>query len=318
MLVSVIIPVYNVIDYLEDCWKSIVKQTYKNIEIILVDDGSTDGSDELCDKLVQTDSRACVIHRKNGGLSAARNSGLDVCRGNYITFVDSDDIVADNMIELMLKVLLSNDADIVHAKNIKWIDASEYLAIKDQQNTNITDEQVRLYKGEEYLLSQDYADMSWSKLYKKSCWQNVRFREGIIHEDFESTYKLIYEAARVAYIDEVLYFGRTRPGSIIQLGFRTESLVIIELCEERIHFFEKKSNLKLLQWAYGSYYEFLLSFVNRMGDCAGLSDIEKRKKRHELMKKYRDNIGSFVTIEDISLGVKIKLLACCFFPSLWG
>ena len=311
VLVSVIVPVYNVRDYLQECWKSIINQTFRNIEIILVDDGSTDGSGELCDELSKQDKRVIVIHRKNGGLSAARNSGIDVCKGEYITFVDSDDVIAPNMMEVLVSAINETGADVVQCESIRYEKDFDEIELGDNKF------QVKTFPGNAFVGSESYKDVSWAKLYKRSVWSKRRFMEGIIHEDYALTYKLMYESSLVAYIGETLYYARIRPGSITQLGFRKESLILVKLSEERIEYFMEHNDKRLLDYAYAGYYGYLLSFFNELTKADCLDKIERKEIRKSLIVKYRKNIMKFLGIESIGVKTKIKLVACFFIPSLW-
>ena len=311
VLVSIIVPVYNVSDYLQECWDSIISQSFKNLEIILVDDGSTDGSGELCDELSKQDKRVIVIHRKNGGLSAARNSGLDVCKGEYVTFVDSDDFIASNMIEKLVLAMSETGADIVQCESIRFENEL------DEKKTVDNHFQVKTFPGNVFVGNENYKDVSWAKLYKREVWSKKRFREGIIHEDYALTYKLIYESALVSHVGETLYYARIRPGSITQLGFRKESLILVELSEERIEYFMEYNDKRLLDYAYTGYYGYLLSFYNKLIKDNCLDRIERKEISKSLILKYRKNIMKFLDIESIGVKTKIKLVACFCIPSLW-
>lgn len=311
-LVSVIVPVYNVREYLEECWNSIVKQTYDNIEIILVDDGSTDESGKMCDEFAKEEARVIVIHRENGGLSAARNSGLDVCNGEYITFVDSDDVIAPNMVSAMVSVMDETKADIVQCEGGRFADEADILKIQ-----NCGQEGIEVFRGKDFVGDVDFKDMACGKLYRHTIWCNVRFREGIIHEDFALIYRLFYEASLVARVGQPFYFARKRVGSIMQLGFRRESLILIELSEERIDFFRGKNEKELLDKAYISYYGYLLTFYNQMLRSAYFEREEKVCVCNSLLRKYRSNILCFLSIKSIKLKSKLKLASCFFVPRLW-
>lgn len=310
-LVSVIVPVYNVSEYLEECWNSIARQTYDNIEIILVDDGSTDGSGKLCDELSRKEYTTIVIHRENGGLAAARNSGLDVCSGEYITFVDSDDMIAPNMIEDMVSAINETDADIVQCDYFRYENREEINNISHNQV------QIEITSGKKFVGTENYKDIACAKLYKNVCWQNIRFREEIIHEDYALIYKIVYEAFRVTYIEDILYYARIRSGSITQLGFRRESLILVELSEERIEYFQINNERKLSDKAYTSYYDYLLSFYNQIRRCNNYEKNEKKSVCESLLRKYRNNIFRFLNIESIQIKTKIKLICCYFVPGLW-
>lgn len=209
-LVSIIIPIYNVEKYLEECFASVVNQTYKNIEIILVDDGSTDDSGKIADKLAEGNVRATVIHKKNGGLSDARNVGMRTARGEYITFIDSDDYVDKEFVRVLVDAATESDADIAQCDNSR--------RIKDMGNGS---GKLTILSGQDAFVSmmkfKSISPPAWGKLYKKSLFDNsgLTFPVGRIHEDTAILYKLIYFANKIACIDTRLYYYRLNNNSIM-------------------------------------------------------------------------------------------------------
>lgn len=204
-LVSVIVPIYNVEQYLERCIKSIQNQTYKNIEIILVDDGSPDNCGEICERYAVGDKRIKVVHKKNGGLSSARNAGIAVARGEYYLFIDSDDCIAVNMVERMYSVCKHNDTDIVICGYQRFSEDEEIASIDTSKKEKLTildkDEAMsRIYShGVKYVVA-------WNKMYRKTLFDNVRYKEGKLNEDEFTTYKLYGNSNKIAEIEDVLYF----------------------------------------------------------------------------------------------------------------
>lgn len=218
-LISVIIPIYKVEKYLDECIKSVVDQTYKNIEIILVDDGSPDVCPEMCEEWAKKDSRIKVIHKKNGGLSDARNAGLDIASGEYIAFVDSDDWVLPNMYEKLLEVIKREQADIC-ACNIKSCYSDHEVVWGCDEYTIGDSEQIldMLYSNTKYPVS------ALNKLYHRKCWKKLRFPVGKICEDAFTTYKLVHEAKKIVQITEAFYCYRIRPESIMTSGFSVKKM----------------------------------------------------------------------------------------------
>lgn len=209
-LISVIIPVYNVEKYLRECVESVIGQSYKNTEIILVDDGSTDSSGMICDEYAQQDSRIKAIHKKNGGLSDARNAGLAVCTGDYISFVDSDDTIEENMLEILIRNALDNDAEISMCRSNTFGDNGH----KSYSGTG----KISFYKGKEkiinYLFFLSGASISVClKLYKRK-GLNCKFPVGKTTEDAFVVLDLVQENNRLVVQDIGLYNYRMRPGSI--------------------------------------------------------------------------------------------------------
>ena len=235
-LVSIIIPVYNVERYLKRCLDSIVNQTYKNIEIILVDDGSTDSSGKICDYYANRDSRIIVIHQRNQGLSGARNAALDIANGEYITCVDSDDFISQSLVEKLLDSMLKYKADI-SVCGIVYCDDNDFELKKQVVKSN------KVIDGKEQiknLLScTDIATMAWGKLYKRQLFDNVRYPIGKYNEDVFTTYKLLSLSKRTVVINQSLYYYRQVSGSITHSSFSIKHLDAIEGTIKRAEFVEK-------------------------------------------------------------------------------
>ena len=231
-LISVVVPVYNVKDYIEACLSSLISQSYKNIEVIAVDDGSTDKSGEICDEFAKKDERIKVLHRKNGGLSAARNSGIDIAKGEYIAFVDSDDTVGPDFIKSMF--------DICETEN-----CSMAVCAYGEKDNGEGEVSFRIFKGKELLYGfygKDHIKLTaaWNKLYKRELIGDVRYPEGRIHEDEATTFRFIYCSERIAVTDRVLYHYTNRPGSIMKSGFNKKRLQILDAFKDRRDFYKER------------------------------------------------------------------------------
>lgn len=210
-IISIIVPIYKVEKYLEHCVNSILNQTVKDIEVILVDDGSPDNCGAICDELAKIDNRIRVIHKPNGGLSDARNAGIDIAEGKYIGLVDSDDYIAPTMYEKLLKALEENDADasMCYACNI-YDDDMEFVACKIGE--------VEVFDGEDILdalFSKKLNNFAWNKLYKRELFNNIRYPFGKIYEDLFTTYKIFGNCKRVALDSSQMYYYRIRRDSIM-------------------------------------------------------------------------------------------------------
>lgn len=235
-LVSVIIPIYKVEPYLCECVDSVINQTYKNLEIILVDDGSPDKCPEICDEYAQKDSRIKVIHKPNGGLSDARNAGIEVAKGEWISFVDSDDIVNNNFIEVLLNTAINNSCEIAVCGYNCFYEKKE-LNISNATTADSTHKcnllipiQVlkKQFKSAKYVVI-------WNKLYKKVLFEsNIRFPKGRLHEDEFTTYKLCIHASKIADISENLYYYRQRKGSITSVISEKHILDSIDAMNEKL------------------------------------------------------------------------------------
>jgi len=238
LLISVIVPVYNVEKYLRKCIDSILQQTYTNLEIILVDDGSPDNCGRICDEYAQSDSRVKVIHKQNGGLSDARNAGIDIAEGDYINFVDSDDYIAPNMLKHLMDKIKQYDADI---SLCTIIGVNENYAIrgniqdfleKDTLLSNIESMELTFIDKSNSFVS------ACAKIYK--AWllkqTGIRFPEGRLYEDMFTTYKLFFHAKRVVLSNREMYFCLKRTGSITLQGFSEGQLDMITACSQAIDF----------------------------------------------------------------------------------
>ena len=231
-LISIIVPVYNVEKYMHRCLDSILGQTYTNLEIILVDDGSPDNSGKYCDEYASLDNRVSVIHKANGGLSDARNTGIDRSTGRYIMFVDSDDYIALNMVEMMYNALEENDADL-SVCNFKYV-SDDGTKVYDNSNLPIKDECISpecFLKEKLFNNKYHYWIISSCKLYKKELFNNIRFEKGKIHEDEFIIHKIIIQCNKIACVSDMLYFYVQRDGSIMHSVGSVKELDSVEaLC----------------------------------------------------------------------------------------
>lgn len=217
--ISVIIPVYKVEDYLDDCLRSVVAQSYPNLEIILVDDGSPDHCGAMCDAWAAKDRRIKVIHKENGGLSDARNAGLELATGKYISFVDSDDWLESEFYEKLLAALQKEGADICACSiascfpdhTVTW--GCPSYTVSDSEATL-----AMLYRDTSYPVS------ALNKLYRRELWEEMRFPVGKICEDAFTTYQLVHRANRIVQLPEALYCYRIRPDSIMTSSFTPKKL----------------------------------------------------------------------------------------------
>ena len=206
-LVSVILPIYNVELYLKECIESVIGQSYKNLEIILVDDGSTDQSPYICDEYAKMDSRIKVIHKENGGLSDARNVGIQESSGPYIALVDSDDLIAQSFIEELYECCIKSNAMIAVCAYSKFSNEDEIIISNNQNNAQIISGRElikQIYLGQ----AGKFGFVAWNKLYSRKLF-------GRIYEDTFTTYKLFLNSNQIALLNKSLYFYRIRPESIM-------------------------------------------------------------------------------------------------------
>lgn len=228
-LVSIIIPVYNVAELLGRCLDSVLAQTYQNLEIILIDDGSTDASGELCDTYAQRDHRIRIIHQTNQGLSAARNTGITVASGEFISFVDSDDAVAPTLIEHLLKPCLVHHLNLSICSFAEFSDNLPPVGAEPAQDARLVSTIDALT---DMILDRDFTVSAWGKLYACSIFQEVRFPVSRLYEDVGTTYRLVLQCNKVAISKAPLYFYYQNPVSITQQPFSNQKLDLILLTDQ--------------------------------------------------------------------------------------
>lgn len=228
-LISVIVPVYKVEQYLAKCVDSILNQTYRNLEVILVDDGSPDHCGEICDTYAGKDSRVKVIHQQNGGLSSARNAGMAVATGEYVSFVDSDDILVADGLEHMLTLAEKEQADLVIGDHIRFEDALPSVS-EDGIKTSV---RSRTEAMEEFFRN---GCAAWARLYRREIHDGIKFPAGEINEDEAIVLQLLDRCRRIAYTDRIVYFYRSRIESITTSSFSTRKLIWVKHCRDNLAF----------------------------------------------------------------------------------
>ncbi len=237
-LISIVLPIYNVEKYLERCLNSLISQTYDNIEIIAVDDGSTDKSFNICEQYAGIDNRIKVIHKSNGGLSDARNVGIDECSGEYLAFVDSDDYIEIGMIEKLYDLLKAENAD-MSICNINYVNENGICLEEFNKESPI--------KNSIYTQTEMYTKLAesgywffvtaWNKLYKRSLFDDIRFPKGKYHEDEFVIHYIISHCGKVVCLQDRLYNYVQRQGSIMNSSFSVKNLDGIEAKLDRAVFF---------------------------------------------------------------------------------
>jgi len=249
-LISVIVPVYNVEKYLIRCVRSIQAQTYPNLEIILVDDGSPDRSGAMCDELAAENNKIRVIHKRNGGLSSARNAGLDSMRGEYVAFVDSDDWIEPDMYECLYQAMVQEGAQIACC-GIVLCDDEKVLSY---MNPNLSDSETMSRK--EALRSLTYnnriTNSANDKLYSREIFKELRFREGVVYEDAQIQPFCLEQAERITYTAKPFYHYYQSGTSILRSEFSPKRLDMIRWSEERIALYKEKYP-DLLDHAYAAH-----------------------------------------------------------------
>lgn len=280
-LISVIIPVYKVEGYLNDCVKSVVEQTYTNLEILLIDDGSPDNCPLMCDEWAIKDSRIIVIHKNNGGLSDARNLGLDVANGQYIMFVDSDDKIHPKMIEVMYNQAIKYNADIIVGDFIYTRSLSEPITDIGEHQVKIIDKSIAF----DNLLQNKMVQYvtAWGKLYKKGLFKDIRYPVGKIYEDNYVSYKLYHFAQTIIEIPARFYFYLQREGSIMNVFKQKKYDDLYEYYFERLLFFKENEYSKEFErqkWIieYELHKEYLE--LKSLYDIKNISIIKKYYRKY--------------------------------------
>lgn len=289
MKISIIVPIYNVEIYLEKCINSILNQTLSDFELIMVNDGSTDRSGEICDKYGMIDSRIKIIHKKNGGLSSARNAGLDVARGEYIGFVDSDDYIDKQMYEKMIEKSIKSNSDIVIC------DMKYNLNGKDISQTQFKDFGI-MNRNEaliKYFNHRYFKSHAQNKIYKKELFNNIRFPEGKLFEDVAVFYKLLYKSRRISFINEKLYiYNQGNSNSITKKCINNKHFDLIDNALEIVQFFIKNNeSQELFNASSEMYFISVKTFFEMLySSKKNMSSIEFKNMQKLLIKKINNDI----------------------------
>lgn len=300
--VSIIIPVYKVEPYIDECLNSIVNQTYSNLEIILVDDGSPDTCPQKCDEWASKDSRIRVVHKQNGGLSSARNAGMDVATGDFFMFVDSDDFIESNMVESLLDIHKKQESDITCCEVNRVIDGIKKPIDKFHRSSSVYSfTSIEVLKA---MIHRNIDCASWNKLYTRKIIAKNRFPIGRNNEDFVFLYYVYKNVTKVTYTNVALYDYRMR-GNSITTTFNKKTLDQFLNIED----IEKDANLdnvnifdELLWYKFNTYvsvaYEYYKNHRN-----------PELKDDFKLIKSYvRSNIKQILVGGDLNTKVKIKAL----------
>lgn len=292
-LISVIVPVYRVEEYLERCVESILFQTYENLEVILVDDGSPDRCPAICDAYAGKDARVKVIHQENKGLSGARNAGIELAKGEYLAFVDSDDYVSPHFIEGLYQLLQETGCAIGQCR---------FSYVKGEELTEEGDSAFCIYRGES-LMEQLYGPeekatyfvVAWNKLYRAELFKktDIRYPEGRIHEDEATTYQLFHAAKKLAFLDKAMYGYYTENGGSITSVFSKKRLQWLTAQEERIAFFQQNGYEKLLPAAYRKLCDACITFFFRCTEQVEGAEALKKELRQRL-ETYRANGANWI------------------------
>lgn len=307
--ISIIVPIYKVEAFLDRCVSSLVNQTYRNLEIILVDDGSPDRCGEICDMWAEKDNRIKVIHKDNGGLSDARNAGIDIAHGEYIAFVDSDDWVSKFYIEQMYQVMQREDCDIVECEIIRTAGKEK---ISDR---NTSEYFCYTVSGALEQLIKDgvFHQYVWNKLYRKQIVEGIQFVKGKTNEDEFWTYQIFGRAKKIVKLDRALYYYYQRPDSIMGKGYSIKRLDALEAKQQRQQYidryFPELSTLAAVNLFSSCIYSGQMTLKYMRGN--------ERKKAKIIINHIKHTNRPDKDIKSILVGTeKIWLELACF--NFWG
>lgn len=288
MKFSVILPVYKVENYLCPCIDSILNQTYKDFEIILVDDGSPDKCPEICDNYARKYPRVKVIHKSNAGQADARNVGLDAAQGDYICYIDSDDFLANDGVLQLLAEKTESKPDIVHYKFKEWFELDGHIA-DCRFDYNVPTEGRTLAEIYCDLVDKDaYYNSAWSKIIRRKLLteNNIRFEKGIVGEDNEWYYHVVMVANSLMLVDEALYVYRRRQGSTTTTTTRKNLLDQLYVLEKWEKILKDKSNDDRTRVVRGSLAKQYCSALIIYAGLTGVSDLYPRLKEKDYLLNY--------------------------------
>ncbi len=306
-MISVIVPVYNVEKYLERCVKSIVAQTYKDLEILLIDDGSTDKSGKMCDDFQQTDSRIKAFHKQNGGLSDARNYGIEHSAGEFISFVDSDDYIDEKMLETLHRLITENDADLAVCSAMDVFEGKEVTQVKEIKEFNLN--KVESYK---YMLRGDGIPSACNKLYKRQTVGNVRFPVGKLYEDGFFTPQILKRVEKTAVTSKPMYYYFRRADSITTKPFRKGDLDVIEAYDKCVKQVKElcPEALPYAEFRYRNAYFNVLDKMLMRDDCKEIPEykqVVKYLKKHTAQIVKDPGFGKMRRIAAVALKFSVPL-----------
>ena len=278
-LISVIVPIYKVEGYLDKCVRSIVEQTYTNLEIILVDDGSPDSCGAMCDAWAAKDSRIRVVHKENGGLSDARNAGLQIATGSLISFVDSDDWIAPDFLETLLTAMEAQKAQIAECAVELVDEAGKVLRCRETAKVPCADKIDGLRR---LVLEDGIYQTVWNKLYRREVIEGIPFEKGKYHEDEFWTYQVFDRMERLAVVERPMYKYLQRSGSIMGASYSLKRLDGPEACFRRMEYLSKYEQLKNL-----TRQQLMLEYLWHLQSILCYLEREERKTAVEVIMKMK-------------------------------
>lgn len=284
ILVSVIIPAYNAEKYIAFCLDTVTAQTYRNLEIIVVDDGSKDSTGKICDEYAEKDSRIKVIHQENKGLSAARNAALEIMHGQYIAFIDSDDYIDPRYVDSLLKMCIDNDSQISACLALDTYERK--LVELNHSNRTKTFSGIQLLQDLSILES--YYDTVISKLFAADLFNTLRFPVGKLHEDSYIILSLIENAKNITFSDDILYYYYLSPNSIMRSDFSEKNFDILLAYDQKIKVLKRNGCEKSLQKLYCEYIYNVARMKGLLKYSSNFTPEQKKEKMKNLQNKYKE------------------------------
>lgn len=312
-MISIIVPVYNVEKYVGRCIESIQRQTYRNLEIILVDDGATDGSGILCDRYAESDSRISVIHKENGGLSSARNAGLNKARGEYLCFVDSDDWVDDRYVEALCEAMTLSGADMAACRFCKALEGKPAPRNKDSGRISVLSDELCHHA----ITETTFAGYAWNKLWKTEIVRShgLCFDERIFNgEDLPFTVEYLRYCRSVVFTEAELYFYNVRPMSITTSRGFTERAFTILYAREKVLSLLKENSPACVDIETAAYLSHLAKFQFLLEPISDQYPDQYQEVKDKIAR-HRDRI---MNLQGVALRDRLKLFAMVRFSGILG
>ena len=313
-MITIVVPVYKVENYLHRCIDSILNQTYTDFELVLVDDGSPDNCGKICDEYVEKDMRVFVIHQENGGLSAARNTGInwfyEQNRSDYITFVDSDDWLHPDYLKALINGIAEN--------NVKISVCNYNRVTTESPHENYVNVEYELTSPEDFLINHSWQyNYAWGKLYHKDVFVDIRYPVGKNFEDTFTTYKALHKCEKIAYTDLQLYYYLRNEQGISHSPWNSSELVIFEAMQEQMQFYKEKRLLKAFEKEFQLFvnhhaYQIVRIKENKKDlkkNQATLKEIKQTLRKH--LKENRDkfNVHNMTYSYEAAYPIIMKLYA---------
>lgn len=318
-LISVIVPIYNVEKYLDRCVDSIINQTYKNLEIILVDDGSPDNCPQMCDDYAKKDSRIKVVHKENGGLSDARNVGMKVATGEYVSFIDSDDYVSLDFYETLLETIVDNDSDIVECGVVKFYENEKF----DKYNDDLKVTNYDTVDALDGLINENpFKQHVWNKLYKSNIALDIPYAVGKLNEDEFWTYQIFGKAKKVTRINKTMYYYFQRGSSIMGNGYNIKRLDALEGKMNRQAYIEKNFPILTTKAKVDLYGSCIFAYQSVLKFMSG----KDKKKAGKIIKDYKNRCkltnDEINNVDDSSRKyyklAKLNFYLCCKMKAIFN